>query len=197
MNFFLDLAPQFGGTRFGPFSQGATLGSNPERCHITLPAEMGILPVHAWIAPAGAGLTLQVSEVGAAVYLMDAGQPSLVQGSRMVGPGDVLILGHPSGVRFTLYTSEQASGQPRPPAQAALAGRRGPPTAAALAAEAKRQAGVAMMTTKTGAQAGHFLHRLQSGAFTNPRVIITGILSIGGMLIMGCSGLLAILRSLL
>ena len=195
MSFFLDLAPQFGGTRFGPFSQGATLGSDPERCHITLPAEMGILPVHAWIAPAGAGLTLQVSEVGAAVYLMDAGQPSPVQGSRMVGPGDVLILGHPSGVAFTLQGTAQAPAAPRPQEPAARAGRRGPPTAAAMGAEAKRQAGVAMMTTKTGAQAGHFLHRLQSGAYTNPRVIIAGILSIGGMLMMGCSGLVAIFLS--
>jgi hypothetical protein len=47
VSFLLELAPQFGGTRFGPFAQGATLGSDPARCHITLPAEMGVRPVDA------------------------------------------------------------------------------------------------------------------------------------------------------
>ena len=156
---------------------------------------MGILPVHAWIVPVGMELRLQAAEVGAAVYLKEAGRPSLVQGSRIIGPGDELILGHPDGVRFTLQSSTQAFANPRPQAQSAETGRRGPPTAAALAAEAKRQAGVAIMTNKTGAQAGHFLHRLQSGAFTNPQVIIAGIMSIGGMLMVGCSGILAVFLS--
>lgn len=195
MNFFLDLAPQFGGTRFGPFSQGVTLGSDPERCHITLPAQMAIQPVHAWIVPVGMELRLQVAEIGAVVYLKDAGRPSLVQGSRVIGPGDVLILGHPDGVRFTLQSSTQALANPRPQAQSAQTGRRGPPTAAAMAAEAKRQAEVAVMTTTAGAQVSHALHRLQSGTLTNPRVVIAGIISIGGMLMVGCSGILVVLLS--
>ena len=195
MSFFLDLAPQFGGTRFGPFSQGATLGSNPTRCHITLPENMGIRPIHAMIVPAGDGLALQVAEVGAAVYLMDAGRPTQVQNTRMIGCGDVIILGHPNGARFTLQSDTQASKHPRPMAQATPSGRRGPPTASAMAAEAKRQAGVALMTTKTGAQAGNLLHSIQSGAFTNPRVIIAAVMSIGSMLMVLCSGLTVMLFS--
>lgn len=191
MSFFLDLAPEYGGTRFGPFAQGATLGSDPARCHITLPAELGIRPVHAWIVPAGSGLTLQVGEVGAAVFVLSAGRPAPVRGSTAIGPGDALLLGGPSGVRFTLQSAGQA---PRPAARPQT-GRRGPPTAAAMAAEAKRQAGVAVMTTKGGASAGHFLHRLQSGAFTNPRYVVGAIVAIGGVLFTGCSGLLALIMS--
>ncbi len=35
---YLTLAPEFGGTRFGPFEGiEARLGADRERCHITLP----------------------------------------------------------------------------------------------------------------------------------------------------------------
>jgi len=201
VSFFLDLAPEFGGTRFGPFPQGATLGSDPARCHITLPAEMGIQPVHAWIVPAGNGLTLQVGEVGT-VYVLAAGRPAVVQGSRPIGPGDVLILASPSGVRFTLQSAAQAQQQQSQQTHQQTrqqtrqqTGRRGPPTAAAMANEAKRQVGVAVMTSKSGSQAGHFLHRLQSGAFTNPRYVVAGIVVVGGIVFTGCSGLLALVMS--
>ncbi|MFT5684220.1 MAG: hypothetical protein ACI8RZ_005161 [Myxococcota bacterium] len=191
MSFFLDLAPEYGGTRFGPFAQGATLGSDPARCHITLPAKLGIRPVHAWIVPSGSGLVLQVGEVGAVVVVLAAGRPVQVQGSTMIGPGDVMLLGGASGVKFTLQSAAQA---PQPAARPQT-GRRGPPTAGAMAAEARRQAGVAVMTTKGGAQAGNFLHRLQSGAFTNPRYVVGAIVAIGGVLFTGCSGLFALVMS--
>ncbi len=188
MSFFLDLSPEHGGTRFGPFPQGATLGSDPARCHITLPAELGIRSVHAWIAPMGRGLTLQVSEPDAVVYVLSAGRPVPIQSSIAIGPGDALILGGPDGVKFTLQAAAQQPAQPR-------TGRRGPPTASAMAAEVKRQAGVALRTTTGGAQASHFLHRLQSGAFTNPRYVIGAIIAVGGALFTGCSGLLALIMS--
>jgi hypothetical protein len=191
VSFFLDLAPEYGGTRFGPFHQGATLGCDPTRCHITLPAELGIRPVHAWIAPSGGGLVLQVGEVGAAVFVLAAGRPVPVQGSQSIGPGDVLLLGGRAGVRFSLQPADQTAARSTAP----QTGRRGPPTAAAMAAEAKRQAGVAVMTTRSGAQASHFLHRLQSGAFTNPRFVFGAIVAVGGALLAGCSGLIALVMS--
>ena len=195
MSFFLDLAPEFGGTRFGPFPQGATLGSDAARCHITLPAEMGILPIHAWIAPAGAGLVLQAAEGRGAVFVMAAGRPVPVRGSHPIGPGDTLVLVDPAGVRFTLQSAAAAHAPPPPPQGRTAGGRRGPPTASAMAAEAKRQAGVAVMTSKGGSQAGHFLHRLQSGAFTNPRYVFGGIVAVVGVLFTGCSGIFAVIAS--
>ncbi|MDG1478169.1 MAG: FHA domain-containing protein [Myxococcota bacterium] len=191
MSFFLDLSPEHGGTRFGPFSQGATLGSDPARCHITLPAELGIRSVHAWIVPVGSGLTLQVSEPDAVVYVLSAGRPVPIHSSTAIGSGDSLLLGGPNGVKFTL---QFAAPPPAHPTQQ-KSGRRGPPTASAMAAEAKRQAEVALMTTKSGAQASHFLHRLQSGAFTNPRYVIGAVIAVGGALFTGCSGLLALIMS--
>ena len=44
---FLELAPEFGGTRFGPFTGfEIRLGSDPTRNDITIPESLGVAPEH-------------------------------------------------------------------------------------------------------------------------------------------------------
>jgi len=44
---YLTLTPEFGGTRFGPFEGiECRLGSNADRCNITIPEGMGVQKEH-------------------------------------------------------------------------------------------------------------------------------------------------------
>ncbi len=189
---FLELAPEFGGTRFGPFPQGAALGSDSSRCHITLPAAMGIAPVHAWISPAGAGWVVRAVEASAAIFVVYGGNgaPAPVRGSAPISAGDAVMLGNPQGPRFTLAL-------PPPAVHSARGGPRQLPTAGAMAQEVKRQVGVGVMTSGSGAQVSQLLYKLRSGALLQPRYIIAGILGLGTAAAAGCSGLAAVIWGLL
>ena len=47
---YLQLAPEFGGTEFGPYEDlEVTLGADHTSCHIHIPADFGTFPIHAKI----------------------------------------------------------------------------------------------------------------------------------------------------
>ena len=71
---YLRLAPEFGGTRFGPYEgQEVRLGSDPDRCHIVLQSELGVQAEHVKLfRESEENLILAPSDRTAAVFLFRA-----------------------------------------------------------------------------------------------------------------------------
>lgn len=102
---YLQLPPELGGVRFGPFTASCTLGSDPKRAQIVLDPSMGVFPVHATVALAGEGLfTVAPAGKDCKLFLLPAGQPHTwpVTGPVQAKAGDLVILGTPGGPRFVL-----------------------------------------------------------------------------------------------
>jgi hypothetical protein len=208
---FVSLTRAFGGTRFGPFDGPyVALGSDPEQCHIVLPRELGVYPVHAWLTIEDGGtFVLQPAEQRATVYSHAHGTPMPLTTAVRLGSSQQFSLVSPDGARFIVeYAAPQADhgwqqGMPvaargqgdrsSPGGSGPRIGGRRMPTAGDLAAEARRQAGVHLMTGPL-AQFSHLFHRLQSGALFQPRYIIGALVALGGVLFTGCTGLLALLH---
>ena len=73
---YLSLTPEFGGTRFGPFEGlEVRLGSDAERCHIVLPASLGVISEHVKLIRQGPlNLILAPAERTATVFLYRQGE---------------------------------------------------------------------------------------------------------------------------
>ena len=192
MAFFLLLDPAQGGVRFGPFDGAwAHLGSDPQQCHIVLPAALGIWPVHCLVGPGPqGGVLVQGAAVGAAVFVDTGGGPRPVAGSAMVPPGGAIVLASPQGPRFFVEVAGVAPGAAPAGLRAAAQGRgpRSLPTGAQMAAELKRQAGVAAMTAGPLAQLSSWWFRARSGALLHPRVVVGAAVAAGGAALVACAG---------
>ena len=68
---YLRLSPEFGGTRFGPYEGlEVRLGSDPDRCHIALRADMGVHAEHVKLfRESDRNLILAPSDRTASVFL--------------------------------------------------------------------------------------------------------------------------------
>lgn len=192
---YLTLTPEFGGTRFGPFEGiECRLGSNAERCHITIPEGLGVLREHCKVLRQGpANLILTPSERSAGVYLWkgDARAPVQVATPTAVRPGDSFALVTPDGPKFRI---EIAALPPEVLAQRSNKGKRNARglTADKFAAEGKRMALARLLTVgplQVASQAWYFV---TSGAIWQPRYIITGVIMLGGYLTAGMSSCAAV-----
>jgi hypothetical protein len=214
---FISLTREFGGTRFGPYDGTyVSLGSDPQQCHVVLPAELGVYAVHLWISPGEDGtFVLQPADTRAPVFSHAMGTPMPVEGAARLNSGQAFSLVAPDGPKFVLeYAPAGANAQAQfgRGVQAAAQGQshghggrqqggrgrtlggRGLPSAGDFAREAKRQAGVSLMTTGPLAQFSHLFYRLRSGALLQPRYIIAGLVGLGGIFFTACSGLAAFLH---
>jgi hypothetical protein len=201
---FVSLTRQFGGTRFGPFDGPyVALGSDAQQCHIVLPRELGVYPVHCWITiDPGGTFVIQPGEQGAYVYSHALGTPSVVESADRLGNGQQFSLVAPDGPRFVIEAAPAVAAPGLGVAQQGQGGRqpagrrrsgRGMPTAGDMLGEVQRQAGVHLMTGPL-AQFSHLFHRARSGALFQPRYIIGALIALFGMAFTGCSGLLAMLH---
>jgi len=103
---YLRLAPEFGGTQFGPFEGlEVRLGSDAERCHIVLPENLGVLGEHARLIRQGVdNLILTPAERTATVFLWKEGarRPTQLNTPTAVQVGDAFSLVTPNGPRFII-----------------------------------------------------------------------------------------------
>lgn len=186
---YLVLSPEFGGTRFGPFEGlEARLGSNKDRCHITLPESLGVAKEHCKvIRQGGANMILAPSERTAAVYLWkgDARRPIQVQAPTAVKPGDSFALVTSEGPRFFIELGDLP-----PEMKAARApARRGPQN---LTAGRFGRAGLDLVlarlyTLSPVAIAMRGFYFIKSGAIWQPRIIIIGAIMLFGYFSTGVS----------
>lgn len=193
---YLQLAPEQGGTRFGPFPGGVIqIGSASDHCQITL-STPGIAPVHAMISVMGGGrFTVQPTQQGLGLSLIQRGQTQLwpIEAPVTANVGDRVIIGDANGASFELQWEENAAAGP-------TAGRipsLGSGFGTGIAAELQRQA-FAKSLAKAGPMRDlyHLYQRAQSGALSNPRVIVSilGTVAVGSFAaVTGCLGLLTAL----
>lgn len=187
---YLVLSPEFGGTRFGPFEGiEARLGSNKERCHITLPESLGVAKEHCKvIRQGGANMILAPSERTAAVYLWkgDARRPVQVQTPTAVKPGDSFSLVTPEGPRFFIELGELPA---EIKAARSSANRRGPKglTAGKFATAGKDLFLARLFTMGPVSIFMRGWYFVKSGAIWQPRILILGAIMMFGYMSSGVS----------
>jgi hypothetical protein len=188
---YLSLAPEFGGTRFGPFEGlEVRLGSDPDRCHIVLPEALGVVGEHARVIRQGPGnLILAPAERTAAIFLWKKGarRPDQLNTPTAVRPEDSFSLVTPDGPRFIVEMAEL------PPelkeAREKSKGRggtgRGRLSAKSMGSEVKRQAWTKLLVLGPAQFAQRAMVYIKSGAIYQPRNIIMGITIVGAMVFGG------------
>ena len=193
---WLQLPPEMGGTRFGPFRSGIVqIGTDGSQCQIVLQASMGIAPVHVTVAIQGPGTYLvQPVQRGFGLFLQRrGGGMSPVAAAVQASAGDTLIVGTPAGPRFTIAyeqpaPTQQRGGRPQQGGGSGFMGR--------LGNEVMRQQRARwMMRNPLYRQYYQLTHRYRTGALTNPRVMTGLILGGIGMLMAGgtaCLGSLGV-----
>ncbi|MCB9674116.1 MAG: hypothetical protein H6737_03315 [Alphaproteobacteria bacterium] len=213
---YLQLPPEQGALRFGPFAGIVHLGSDSRRCQIVLDASQGVYPVHATLAEAPGGLYhFAPTEMGAKCFVVQQGSPQMwpVNSAVQVKSGDSIIVGTPGGPRFQIVGGGPpgvgVSG-PVATAGAAAAGggimgaiggmmqptvhsRRNQNLSQGIADEFARRGRARLMTQSPFRELYTFWHRWRTGALFNPVYIVGTLFTVFGMISAGtvsCSGLL-------
>ena len=182
---WLQLPPEMGGTRFGPFRGGIVqIGTDNRQCQIVLQPTPGIAPVHVTVAVQGPGSYLvQPIQRGFGLFVVRAGGGmSPVAAAVQASAGDTLVVGTPSGPRFTL-TYEEASVQVNGARQTQQRQGGASGFAGRLGQELMRQQKARwLMRNPLYREYYRLSHRYRSGALTNPRVLVGLLLGGGGAL---------------
>lgn len=208
MALFLQLPPEMGGLRFGPFDGIVQLGSDARRCQVVLDSSQGVYPIHATLAAAGGGqFHFAPADLNAKCFVVQQGSPQVwpVQGAVEVKLGDAIVVGTPGGPRFLLM--DATGHQPARPAgglgmigsfQQAIGMK---PTRRVnqqsmqqgIADEMQRRAQASLMRNSTFRELSYLQRRLKTGQLFNPVTIVGTLITIGSMLLAGgvsCSGAL-------
>ena len=212
----LQLPPEQGGLRFGPFQGIVQIGSDPRRCQITLDAGHGIYPLHATLAEAAGGIYhFAPVEMGAKVFVVQAGSPQMwpVQGAVQVKSGDSIIVGTPAGPRFTILGGPPGAFASGPVASAGTGAAAGAGMMGALGAlfaprpqvhrrdqtfgqgiadEFARRGQAKLLTQSPFRELYMLQRRFATGSLFNPVYIVGMLFTVFGMLTAGslsCSGL--------
>lgn len=187
---YLRLAPEFGGTRFGPFEGlEVRLGSNGERCHIVLSESLGVLGEHAkLLRQRDNSLIVTPAERTATIFLWKPGErrPSQVLTPTAVRPGDAFSLVTADGPRFIIELDVLPPEvvEKREAEKKVRTGRRRL-SAETMAAEGKRQAWSTILTRGPAQMAQRAWVFVKSGAIYQPRNIFLGIAILGGYIFGG------------
>lgn len=180
---YLRLAPEFGGTRFGPFEGiEVVLGSEAGRCDITIPDSLGVLPVHVRVLrQPDMSMILAPAERTASVFLWKQGsrKPVQVQTPTAVRSGDAFALVTEQGPRFAIELDELPEAM-KAEREAKKSLRRKRLSTGAFKAEAKRQAFTRILVTGPGQMVQRAWTFIKSGAIFQPRYIFLGIALLGG-----------------
>ncbi len=195
---FLQLAPEFGGTKFGPFDQvEIRLGSDPSNSDITLPEALGVAPQHVkLLKQQDDSYILAPVDRTAAVYQYrgGSGRPKQVLAPTAIMSGDGFSMVTPEGPRFTVLVEKD----PRAVSKA-IAESEGPKLGLpkgfqannrftrGLWNEVKRRGFAAVFTTRLGNMFMRASMMVRSGAIFSPVYVVSGILMLSGWLFVGGS----------
>jgi hypothetical protein len=190
---YLALTPEFGGTRFGPFEGlEARLGSDGNRCHITIPEAFGVATEHCKVLRQGPdNLLVAPADRTAAVWVWkgDARRPVQATSPTAVRPGDSFALVSPEGPRFVIELG------PLPPEiqaerERAKRSKRGfrDLTAGGFATAGKDLILARLMTLSPLQMVMRGWHYIASGAIWNPRVLLLLAMASGGYVASAVAG---------
>jgi hypothetical protein len=181
---FLQLAPEFGNTKYGPF-RGAEirLGSDPASNDIAMPEDVGVLAQHVKIIQQNE-TTFIVAPVDrtATVFIWRANssKPKQISTPIAVGVGDGFSLVSPEGYRFYIQTEnlqkqrESAGGSFKDKAMKRM------PTSRGLLEEVKRRGFAKVFTTRLGNSAMYAYRFIITGQIFSPMYIVAGIMMVSG-----------------
>lgn len=189
---YLRLTPEFGGTRFGPFEALETrLGTNSERCHVTLAENLGVLPEHArLIRQRDNSLILTPADRTATIFLWKPGarRPNQINTPTAVRAGDAFSLVTPDGPRFVIELDAlppEVIAQREESKKVATHRRR--LSAASMANEGKRQLWTRLLVLGPAQLAQRAYVFVVSGAIYQPRNIFLAATILGGWIFGGAA----------
>lgn len=206
---YLQLVPEQGGIRFGPFRQRFDIGSDARRTQLVLDARHGIFPVHAVGAQMQPGLlTVQPAAQGCTLFVTPAGQSHAwpVTAPVQVKHGDQLTFGTPEGPRFFVVVEQPAETDDLLQQARSKGGEAGalhaiggvmdrifgPPDASGIKGEVQRRTQAEMLRRSPYREIYGIWTRLKTGVLTSPRTIVALVIAIFGLVSTGgltCSGL--------
>jgi hypothetical protein len=195
---YLELAPEFGGTRFGPFKNlEIRLGSDPDSNDIVLPESLGVLPNHVKLISQGDGSFIVAPiERTAGVFTFRSGgspkqvtSPIAIQGGHDPMTADAFALVSQEGPRFYVLLIQSRGEQKTKESDFDRAKKR--LSGKSLMAEIQRQGLVTFLTTRGGAEVQRWTTFITTGAILRPRYLVSGVAVMAGWLFAGGLGLVA------
>ncbi len=186
---FLQLSPEFGGMRFGPFKGvEIRLGCDPETNDISLPETLGVSPQHVKVLQQGEeSFIIAPVDRTATVYIWRANsnKPKQIVTPMAVRTGDGFSLVTPEGPRF--YIQQEQPEKKRDGVGGSLADKamKRMPTSKGLLEEIKRRGLAKVMSTKAGNFFQYGYRFVVSGQIFNPVYIVAGIMMISGWFFAG------------
>lgn len=188
---FLQLAPEFGATKFGPF-QGAEvrLGSDPSRNDIVLPEALGVMAEHArLIKQPDESFVLAPVERTASIHLWraDGRPPKQVTAPIALVGGDGFSLVSAEGPRFFILLETQKQAAESGSAKDSLGRAKKKLGKKSLMEEIKRQGLTRALTTGAGQALNNAWTFVRTGAILQPRYIIGGIMLASGWILAGAA----------
>ncbi len=186
---FLQLAPEFGGTKYGPF-RGAEirLGSDPASNDITLPQDIGVLPQHVKILQQSeSSFIVAPVDRTATVFIWRQGKnkPKQITTPMAVTVGDGFSLVSPEGYRFIILTENLKKEGVSASSGFAERAMRRMPTSRGLLEEVKRRGFAKVFTTRLGNSAMYAYRFIITGQIFSPMYIVAGIMMVSGWLLAG------------
>ena len=185
---YLQLAPEFGGTEFGPYEDlEVSLGADHTSCHIHIPADFGTFPIHAkLIRQSSTDIILTPSDQAAEVFLFRDGsrRPEIIQGPTKLKNKDSFSLVTAQGPRFILILKELPPDiiKKREEARSFAVTGRKRLSAKSLKTEAKRQLWTQILVFGPMQMFQRAMTFIKSGAIYQPRNIFMAITLLSGYL---------------
>lgn len=189
---YLQLSPEFGGQRFGPFrGVEIRLGSDPDFNDISLPADLGVAPQHLKVLQQGEN-TFIIAPVDrtTTVYIwrQNSNKPKQIVTPMAVTPGDSFSLVVPEGARFTIEVGTLQKEKDRMGDSMADKAMKRMPTSRGLLDEIKRRGFAAVFTTKLGNAGMNVWRFIVTGQIFSPVYIIAGLMMVSGWFMAGGVG---------
>lgn len=187
---YLQLAPEFGGTKFGPFSGvEVRLGSDPTENDITLPEAWGIELQHVriLIQPDGSFIVAPTSRLATVYVFRGPGRPKQVTSPMAVASGDSFALATPEGPRFFILRElpPNAKKNESEGGGDAMSRARSRLSPASLFAEVRRVGFAKVFTSTLGAWALKAYTFVITGSIFQPRYIVMGVMIMSGWIMAG------------
>lgn len=195
---FLQLASEFGGTKFGPFDQvEIRLGSDPTNSDITLPETLGVASQHVkLLKQQDDSFILAPVDKSAAIFHFRSGtaRPKQVLAPTAIQGGDAFSLVTPEGPRFYIQLEKDSkviAQQAQDSAGPSFGWPKGirKPSAQRLGRgimmEIRRRGFAAVFTTRLGNMFMRAWLMVRSGQIFSPLYIVSGMLMLSGWIFAG------------
>lgn len=192
---FLELAPEFGGTTFGPFpGPEIRLGSAADGCDIRLPVSLGVASLHCRVVRQddATWLVAPVDRASAVwFHRASGGRPALLEAPVAARSGDAFSLVTPEGPRFRLRIEAGAAADD---AARNSQGPKAPPSnfLSRLGRELARVGLARMVTGRVGATLLWLRNFVRNGTFLSPIFLVGLITASSGWMLAGGSSCAAL-----